>query len=168
MGRALAAAIDRLTEALGRAIAWLTFAMMAMTVVVVILRYGFDIGAIVLQESVVYMHGLAFMLGIAYTLKSDDHVSVDLIYSRLGPAARRRINLFGHIVFLVPVSLFILVSSLDYVAASWRVLERSPEVGGIPAVYLLKSLIPVMAVALLLQGVAEILRCLIPEPATDA
>ncbi len=62
----------------------------------------------------------------------------------------------------------ILVSSLDYVAASWRVLERSPEVGGIPAVYLLKSLIPVMAVALLLQGVAEILRCLIPEPATDA
>ena len=168
MGRKLAAHIDRLTDALGSTLAWLTFAMMAMTVVVVILRYGFDVGAIVLQESVVYMHGLAFMLGIAYTLKSDDHVRVDLIYSRLGRTARRRINLFGHVVFLVPVSVFILVSSLDYVAASWRVLERSPEVGGIPAVYLLKSLIPLMAVALLLQGVAEIIRCLIPEPATDA
>ena len=168
MGRALADRIDRFTDGLGRAIAWLTFGMMAMTVVVVVLRYGFDIGAIVLQESVVYMHGLAFMLGIAYTLKTDDHVRVDLIYSRLGPVARRRVNLFGHIVFLVPVSMFILLSSLDYVAASWRVLERSPEVGGIPAVYLLKSLIPVMAMALLLQGVAEIIRCLIPEPATDA
>ena len=168
MGRALADTIDRLNDALGRAIAWLTFAMMATTVVVVVLRYGFDVGAIVLQESVVYMHGLAFMLGIGYTLKTDDHVRVDLIYSRLGHVARRRVNLFGHVVFLVPVSLFILLSSLDYVAASWRVLERSPEVGGIPAVYLLKSLIPVMAVALLLQGIAEIIRCLIPESSGDA
>lgn len=167
MGRALAARIDRLTEALGRVIAWLLFGMMAMTVVVVVLRYGFDIGAIVLQESVVYMHGLAFMLGIAYTLKNDGHVRVDIIYSRLGARSRRHINLFGHVVFLIPVCLFILVSSLDYVAASWRVLERSPEVGGIPAVYLLKSLIPVMALTLLLQGIAEIIRCLVPESATD-
>lgn len=168
MGRSLAARIDRLNEAIGRAIAWLTFAMAGVTVVVVLLRYGFGVGAIVLQESVMYMHGLAFMLGIAYTLKSDDHVRVDLIYSRLGVAARRRINLFGHIVFLVPVCVFALVSSLDYVAASWRVLERSPEVGGIPAVFLLKTLIPVMALTLLLQGIAEIIRCLIPEPAANA
>ena len=167
MGRTLADRIDRFTDGLGRAIAWLTFAMMAMTVVVVMLRYGFDIGAIVLQESVVYMHGLAFMLGIAYTLKTDDHVRVDLIYSRRGARARRRINLFGHIVFLIPVCLAVLASSLGYVVASWRVLERSPEVGGIPAVYLLKSLIPLMALALLLQGIAEIIRCLNPESARD-
>ncbi len=167
MGRTLADRIDRFTDGLGRAIAWLTFAMMAMTVVVVTLRYGFDIGAIVLQESVVYMHGLAFMLGIAYTLKTDDHVRVDLIYSRLGPRARRRINLFGHVVFLIPVCLAVLASSLGYVAASWAVLERSPEVGGIPAVYLLKSLIPLMALVLLLQGIAEIIRCLNPESARD-
>ena len=167
MGRALADRIDAFTDGLGRAIAWLTFAMMAMTVVVVVLRYGFDIGAIVLQESVVYMHGLAFMLGIAYTLKTDDHVRVDIIYSRLGARARRRINLFGHVVFLIPVCLVVLVSSLEYVVASWRVLERSPEVGGIPAVYLLKSLIPLMALALLLQGIAEIIRCLNPDSAAD-
>ncbi len=155
--------LDGLTDLLGRAIAWLTFAMMLMTVIVVVLRYGFDIGAIVLQESVVYMHGTVFMLGIAYTLKTDDHVRVDLIYARLSEAAQRRVDLLGHIVFLVPVATFIFVSSLDYVAASWRVLEGSPEVGGLPAVFLLKTLIPVMAATLILQGIAEILKCLMPE-----
>lgn len=161
MIRAVLAAIDALTGVLGRTVAWLTYAMMAGTVVVVILRYGFDIGAIPLQEAVVYMHGTAFMLGIAYTLKVDGHVRVDLIYARLSDAAQRRVNLLGHALFLFPVALFILVSSLGYVRASWRILEGSPEVGGIPAVFLLKTLIPLMAVTLLLQAIVEVARCLL-------
>jgi TRAP-type mannitol/chloroaromatic compound transport system permease small subunit len=155
--------LDRWTDRIGHAIAWLTYAMMAATVVVVVLRYGFDIGAMMLQESVVYMHGIVFMLGIGYTLKVDGHVRVDLVYSRLSPVARRRIDLVGHVVFLLPVAAFILIGSLDYVAASWRVLEKSPEVGGIPAVFLLKTLIPLMAAALLLQGLIEIARTLLGQ-----
>jgi len=152
---------DALTEGLGRAISWLTFAMVVATMIVVVLRYGFDVGAVQLQESVTYMHALVFMLGIAYALKHASHVRVDLVYSRLSSRARLLIDITGHVVALFPVGLYILIGSLDYVAASWHVKEASAEVGGIPGVYLLKTLIPVMAVLLMLQGAAEIVRALL-------
>ena len=129
--------------------------MALITVAVVVLRYAFDQGAIVLQESVTYLHGMVFMLGIPYALKENAHVRVDLFYSRWPPRTQAAVNLAGHLVFLIPVSLFILIYSWDYVAASWRIREGSPEVGGIAAVYLLKSLLPLMSTALLLQGLGE-------------
>ena len=150
--------IDRLTDVIGRTIAWLTGLMALVTVTIVVLRYVFDEGAIFLQEAVLYMHGFVFMLGIPYTLKQDAHVRVDLIYSRVSTKHRALIDLSGHILFLIPVCMFILVFSLTYVANSWRVLEGSAEVGGIPAVFILKTLIPLMAGLLLLQGLAECFR----------
>jgi TRAP-type mannitol/chloroaromatic compound transport system permease small subunit len=135
--------------------------MVLATVLVVVLRYALNQGSIVLQETVLYLHGITFMLGIPYALKHDTHVRVDLVYSRLGPRSRALINLSGHLLFLVPVSVAIIVLSHTYVSNAWRILERSPEVGGLPAVFLLKSLIPLMAVLLLLQGVAEITRCVL-------
>jgi TRAP-type mannitol/chloroaromatic compound transport system permease small subunit len=140
-------------------IAWLLLAMVVATVTIVVLRYALNQGSILLQDTVLYLHGLTFLLGIPYALKQDGHVRVDLLYSRLGPRGRALVNLLGHLLFLVPVAVTILVYSHTYVANSWRILERSPEVGGLPAVFLLKTLIPVMAVLLLLQGVAEIVRC---------
>jgi TRAP-type mannitol/chloroaromatic compound transport system permease small subunit len=142
----------------GRLVAWLTAAMALITVAIVILRYGFDTGAIALQESVIYLHAVAFMLGIAYTLKQDDHVRVDIVYSRLSPRGRDRVDLAGHVLFLLPVSATLAFYGFPYALASWRILEGSPEVGGIPALFLLKSLIPLMAIALLLQGLAESAR----------
>jgi len=133
-------------------------AMGLLTCTVVVLRYGFDTGAVVLQESVIYLHATAFMMGIAYTLRLDGHVRVDVLYARLDARQRAWINLAGHVLFLLPVTLTIGIGSLPYVAASWRILEGSPEVGGIPAVFVLKTLIPVMAVLLCLQGLAEIAR----------
>lgn len=152
--------IDKFTDGLGRAIAWLMLAMVLVTLAVVILRYALDQGAIVLQESVMYLHGLAFMLGIPYALKEDAHVRVDIVYARLSPRGKAAVDITGHLLFLIPLSLFILVYSWDYVASAWRVMEGSAEVGGLPAVFLLKTLIPAMAVLLLVQGIAEILRCL--------
>lgn len=133
--------------------------MVLVTLVVVLMRYLLNQGAIVVQESVMYMHALAFMLGIPYALKEDAHVRVDLIYARLGRRGRAWVDLLGHLVFLLPVGVAIIVYSRTYVASAWRVMEGSPEVGGIPAVFLLKTLIPVMAALLLLQGIAEIARC---------
>tara|TARA_B100000676_G_C18031771_1_gene819159 strand:- start:899 stop:1393 length:495 start_codon:yes stop_codon:yes gene_type:complete len=150
--------IDKLTDLTGRCIAWLTALMAIITVAIVVLRYAFDQGAIVLQESVVYLHGVAFMLGIPYALKENAHVRVDLFYSRWSERTRTLIDVCGHCLFLVPVSLFILIYTFDYVAASWRIREGSPEVGGIPAVFLLKTLLPLMATTLLLQGAAETVR----------
>ena len=98
------------------------------------------------------------LLGAAYALKHGAHVRVDIFYRNLSPRGQAWVNSLGGIVFLLPLCLFILGSSWDYVSESWAIMETSPEPGGIPAVFLLKSLIPMMAVNLLLQGLAEILR----------
>jgi TRAP-type mannitol/chloroaromatic compound transport system permease small subunit len=133
--------------------------MVLVAVLVVVLRYAFNQGAIALQETVLYLHALTFMLGIPFALKHNAHVRVDLFYSRMTPRLRAAVDLLGHLLFLIPVSVAIIVFSHTYVLNAWRILERSPEVGGLPAVFLLKSLIPLMAALLLLQGVAEIARC---------
>ena len=152
--------IDALSERIGRTVAWLTGLMGAIVVVVVVLRYGFDQGAIALQESVMYLHATCFMLGIAYTFKHDEHVRVDIFYSHLSERGKAWANLLGHLIFLLPCTVTVLVSSIRYVGASWAIFEGSAEVGGIPGIFLLKTLIPVMAVLLLLQGVVEIIRTL--------
>ncbi|MFW6092351.1 MAG: TRAP transporter small permease subunit [Pseudomonadota bacterium] len=154
------ALLDQVTDRIGRAVAWLMLVMVAVTVVVVVLRYALDEGAVVLQESVMYMHGLAFLLGIPFALKEDAHVRVDLVYARLGTRGRAWVDLVGHVLFLVPVSVAIAVYSYGYAANAWRIMEGSPEVGGIPGIFLLKTLLPLMAVLLLLQGVAGIARCI--------
>ena len=144
--------IDRIIDLLGRSVAWLAFVMVIITIFVMVLRYGLDICAIMLQELVIYMHGLVFMLGLAYTLKHDGHVRVDLFYSRMRDRRRAIVNLTGHVVFLIPLSVTILVFSLPYARNSWLILEASPEVAGIPAVFLLKTLVPLAAILLILEA----------------
>lgn len=161
---ALITLLDRITEWAGRAVAWLTLAMVAVTFLVVVLRYAFDLGWIAMQESVTYMHGLVFMLGAAYTLKHDGHVRVDIFHRNLGTRGRAWVELFGTLFLLAPVCGFIAWVSWDYVAISWVVLEGSPEAGGLPGVFLLKGLLVLMPLLLLLQGVANALRVLL---ATD-
>ncbi len=150
--------IDGLSELIGRSIAWLTLAMVFVTCLVVLARYLFNLGSVGLQESVIYMHGAVFMLGIAYTLKHNAHVRVDVFYEGFSRRTRALIDLAGTLLLLIPVAGFILWSSLDYVSFSWELMESSAQPGGLPGVYLLKSLIPVMAVLLLLQGVSELLK----------
>lgn len=147
-----------MTDRLGRAIAWLFPLMALLTFVVVVLRYGFDQGSIALQEAVMYMHAMTFMLGIPYALKAGAHVRVDVFHATLSAHAKARIELAGHVLFLFPLCGVMFLYSLGYVASAWRVFEGSPEVGGIPAVFLLKTLLPVMAVLLFLQGIAESAR----------
>ena len=154
-------------NAAGRAAAWLNLGMVGATCVVVALRYAFDTSAIFLQESVVYLHGAAFLIGLSYALAHDAHVRVDVLYSRLTPRARARVNLCGHVFLLAPTAGAVLVLSWGYVADSWAVLEGSQEVGGVPAVFLLKTLIPVSAALLLVQTAALVvhaIRELLGEP----
>jgi len=156
--RALVQFIDSFTDLSGRLLAWLALAMALVTALIVVMRYGFSVNSIFAQESVVYMHGCLFMLGAAYALKTGAHVRVDIFYRNFSPRAQAWVNSLGGIVFLMPLCLFILFSSWNYVAESWAVRETSPEPGGIPAVFLLKTLIPLLAVNLFLQGLAETLR----------
>tara|TARA_R110002073_G_scaffold37183_2_gene107787 strand:- start:6584 stop:7147 length:564 start_codon:yes stop_codon:yes gene_type:complete len=150
--------IDVLTDRCGRLLAWLLLFMAILTTCVVVLRYGFSVGSIPTQEAVTYMHGSVFLLGAAYALKTGAHVRVDIFYRNFGVRARAWVNSLGGIIFLLPMCAFILASSWGYASESWGMRESSAEPGGIPAVFLLKSLIPLMAMNLALQAVAEVLR----------
>ena len=141
--------------------------MVVITCVVVAARYLFNFGSIGLQESVMYMHGTVFMLGIAFTLKEQGHVRVDVLYEKFSPRVKIYIDIAGHLLFLIPFSIFILWTSVEYVSFSWSLRESSGQPGGLPAVYLVKGLIPTMAILLLLQGISEILKgflSLTPRP----
>lgn len=157
----LARWLGALSEWTGRGIAWLTLFMVLTTFGIVVLRYGFGIGSIAAQEAVTYMHALVFLLGAAYTLKHDGHVRVDIFYRGMSERRRAWIDLLGTLLLLMPVCLFILWASWDYVAASWALREGSRETSGLPGVYLLKTAIPLMAALLLLQGLALGARALL-------
>jgi TRAP-type mannitol/chloroaromatic compound transport system permease small subunit len=142
-------------------VSWLVLAMVLVTFAVVVLRYVFDMGWIALQESISYFHSIVFLLGASYTLRHNGHVRVDIFYDRLGEKAKAWVDLIGHLFILMPVMGFVLWVSWPYVLESWRVTEGSREAGGLPGVYLLKSLILIMAILLILQGFSMILRCLL-------
>ena len=144
--------IDAMVDAAGRTVAWLNLGMVGITGVVVTLRYAFEIGTIFLQESVIYLHGTAFLIGLSYALQHDAHVRVDIIYSRLSRRTKALVNGIGHTVLLMPLCIAIVVFSWDYTISAWVVLEGSSEVAGVPAVFLLKTMMPVSAALLFLQA----------------
>ena len=153
--------IDDISEWSGRAIAWLTLAMVLVTFAVVVLRYLFNLGWIWMQESITYMHAAVFLLGAAFTLRRDGHVRVDIFYREMSPRRQALVNLFGTLCLLLPTVVFLFWVGWDYVLESWAVLEGSREAGGIPGVFLLKTAMLLMAAQVILQGLADLLRSLL-------
>ena len=147
--------ISKFNDWLGRTVSWLTLLMVLATFVIVILRKFFDLGWIWLQESVTWMHAMVFMLAAAYTLQMDEHVRVDIFYTNFAPRKRAVINLCGALFLLLPLCVFVVWSSWDYVSESWRIKETSWQSGGIAFLYLLKAIIPITAILLALQGVTK-------------
>ncbi|WP_240612815.1 TRAP transporter small permease subunit [Alteromonas flava] len=156
----LSNSIDRILRWLGHAASYGILLMTLVTFLVVVLRYGFSTGWIALQESVMYLHALVFMLGAAYTLRDDGHVRVDIFYRNFSATQQAWVNIIGTLLLLFPVCIFIFAMSWDYVVNSWQLMESSKEAGGLPLVFILKSLIPVFCLTLLLQGCADVLRYL--------
>jgi len=136
----------------GKTVAWLTVVMVLLSFFIVVLRYGFNLGWIWLQESVTYLHVAVFTVVAAWALQQDGHVRVDIFYAGMSDRKRALVDLAGTMIFLVPFCIFILVTALPYVASSWKLLEGSREAGGLPLVFLLKSLILIMPVLLLGQA----------------
>ena len=132
--------------------------MVLVQFIVVILRYVFAIGFIAIVESVWYAHGLLFMLGAGYTLLKDGHVRVDVLYRDMEPRKKAWVDLVGALVFVLPIAVLTLWFSYGYVVNSWRVFEVSSEAGGLPFVYLYKTVIWIFAVLIGLQGIAMMLR----------
>jgi TRAP-type mannitol/chloroaromatic compound transport system permease small subunit len=149
--------LEKISVFSGQTISWLTLLMVLTTFAIVVLRYGLQTGWVAMQESVIYMYALVFLIGIPYTLKQDGHVRVDIFYCNMNIRSKAWVNFLGTIFLLLPVSLFIAWISWDYVAASWALKEQSGEAGGLPGVYLLKSSILIMTLLLLIQGFSQLL-----------
>ncbi len=144
--------VARVIGGIGKGVSWFTVLMVLLTFLIVVLRYFFKLGWIGLQESVTYLHAAVFMLGAAWTLAQDGHVRVDIFYRRHSERYRALIDAAGTLIFVIPFCLYLLWVSWDYVAASWSLREASREAGGLPLVYLLKTLIPLLALSLLAQA----------------
>ena len=154
----IADGIDRVTAAVGRVAVWCCLYAVLAEFAVVLMRYALGIGSIKLQESVLYAHAGLFMLAAAWTLQIGGHVRVDIFYAQARPRVRAIVDLLGALFFLLPFAAVLAALSLPYVERSWGILERSREASGLPFVYLLKTLIPVFALLIGLQGIAQALR----------
>ena len=153
--------LDGLSRGIASVVRWLVLLMVLIQFAIVVGRYVFGVNSIAVQESVLYLHATFFMLGAGYTLLVDKHVRVDIFYAKASAATKRRIDILGHIFLLIPSMLVLLYWSWPSVRNSWSILEGPISVGGIKAVFLLKTLIPAFCVLLIVQSLSILVRLLI-------
>lgn len=153
-----ALAIDAISITVADAVRWSALALVVITAVIVIQRYVFGVSITKLQESVIYLHSILFLLSSASALLTGGHVRVDILYSKLTDRGRAWTDMAGVYLALIPMSWLILETSRSYVGGAWRILERSRESDGLPLVFLLKTAIPVFAVLMILQGLSMAAR----------
>ncbi len=156
----ISAWIDRFSIATGRAVSWLTLAMVLVTFVIVIMRYVFDVGLIWLQEFLTWIHAVVFMLGAAYTMQREEHVRVDIFYRNMSGRHRAWVNLLGVVFFVFPMCAFFVWTAWDYAGTSWSIGEVSRNAGALPFPFLplLKSVLIIMPLSVALQGVSLLLQ----------
>ena len=154
----LADSIDRLNTQIGHAAAWLVLVVVLLQFALVVARYLFGLGSLWLSETVIYAHATLFLLAGAWTLSVDAHVRVDIFYADASLRAKAVIDLIGAVLLLLPFALVLLWLSWPYVERSWAILEHSQEASGLPLVFALKTLIPLFAVLMALQGLAQAIR----------
>lgn len=153
--------IDALNEAVGKGIAWLTTALVLLMCYDVIARYLFNYTFAAIIELEWYLFSFIFLIGAAYALKHDKHVRVDVFYGNFTKKQQAWINLFGTIFFLIPFCIVIIYTSFRFTANAFAINEGSPDPGGLPARYLVKSAIPIGFTLLLLQAISLLLKSII-------
>ena len=146
-------AIDALNEHIGRTVAWFALIMVLMQFTVVLLRYVFGLGFIPMQESILFMHSLLFLVGAGYTLLHDGHVRVDIFYGAASRERKALVNFVGVFIFLLPLCAVMTWKGLIFVGQSVRVWEGSPE-GTFMPFWLLKSMLLAFPLLLTLQGIS--------------
>ena len=154
--------IDAVNEGIGRLSYWLVFFMVLVGVWNVVGRYigrwiGQNLTSNALIEIQWYLFDLVFLLGAAYALKHNGHVRVDLFYKDLSPRRKALINFLGSIIFLIPFCGLIIYYSWGTILNSWKILEISPDPGGLPR-YPIKSVIIISMILLILQGISEAIK----------
>ncbi len=149
---------EKSNKVIGEYISWFIIFMVIIQLTIVMARYIFGVGFLKLQELLIYLHGLSFTLAGGYTLLSDEHVRVDLIYRASSNNYKSIINILGSLFFLIPFCLITYSTSFPYVKRSWKILEGSPETSGLNAVFLLKTALIIFPLLLLIQAISIIYR----------
>jgi TRAP-type mannitol/chloroaromatic compound transport system permease small subunit len=159
--QAVVKALEMVNRVVGGTVRWCALLMLLLQFGIVVLRYVFGISYIFLNEGVLYLHATLFMLGAGYTLLVDKHVRVDIFYAVRSPRGKALIDIGGHLLLLFPSMLALAYYSWPTVRNSWLIMEGPVSVGGIPASFYLKTLIPAFCLLLLIQGLANLLADLI-------
>jgi len=150
--------VNNINSTIGKYTSWLTSVLVLVVVFDVITRYVFNESSVAVQELEWHLFAILFLMGAAYTLQNDDHVRVDLFYSKFNIKQKAWLNIFGTIIFLIPFTLLIIYASQNYVLNSFALNESSPDPGGLPARYILKAFIPISFLFLLLQGLSLLFK----------
>ncbi|KAB2317846.1 TRAP transporter small permease subunit [Betaproteobacteria bacterium SCN1] len=154
---AFARLIDALTERIGRIALWIVLAATLISAGNALARYTLGASSNAWLEIQWYLFGALFLLAAGYTLKHDAHVRIDVFYGRLGPRGRAWIDLFGGVLFLLPMALLLVWLSWPMFYEAWTTHELSPDAGGLVR-WPVKLLLPAGFALLALQGLAEIIK----------
>ena len=153
--------IDRFNTFVGYLCGLFAFLMVAVVFTVVVLRYGFSIGFIWMQEIYVWLHSFIFMLGSGFTYLANEHVRIDVFYREASERYKAWVNLIGNIFLLSPFLYIIWKYSYPFVYRSFFMNEVSREAGGMPALYILKSAILWFCLVFFLQLISNVCKSLI-------
>jgi TRAP-type mannitol/chloroaromatic compound transport system permease small subunit len=157
--RGLAARIERFVDRVGRVTSWLALVIVLLMSVNVVLRYLFSVGSVWAQELEWHLLVPLILFGVSYAMRHGEHVRVDIVYGRFSPRRQHLVDLLSALLAIGIAALFIWLS-LHYVQQAYEIDEGSPDPGGLPHRFLLKSLLPLGFAVLLLQGIASALKSL--------
>jgi len=172
--------LEAVSEVAGRWTSWLVLLLVILTLIVAVPRYllsnetflslnllsldweairnGYGQMVNALGDSIQYVHAIIFMVGVSYAMKHNDHVRIDIFYRNLSTRGQAWVNIIGCLLLFYPTFIFLLLMSWDYVLNSWAIGEASSRPGGLPFIYLLKSLLLIMPIMMMIQGTAWLLR----------
>lgn len=150
--------IDGLNEKVGYFTAWLTTLLVLVVCYDVFTRYVLNSSKVAVQELEWHIFSVIFLIGAAYTLLKDKHVRVDVFYMKMPEKIRAWIDFLGNLIFLIPYSMLVIYTSINFVKFSWMSREGSPDPGGLPGRYVLKACVTIGFILLVLQGLSEAIK----------
>lgn len=153
--------IDKLSDWSGKIFAWLIIPLIFGLVFEVIARYGFNAPTVWAYDMTYMLCGTLFMMGVAFTIRHDAHVRVDLLYQALSPRTKSAVEICLYIIVFFPVTAVLLVKGAGYFWESWVLKETAWLSPWRPVIYPFKAVLPVAALLMILQGIAEFIRHLV-------
>lgn len=152
---------DRFADIIGNLTAIAMVLMILNVFYDVIMRYFFRSGSIAMQEMEWHLFSVIILLGIAYTLKEDGHVRVDIIYDKLSARKKALINMLGTVFFILPIAILVGLSSINNAAEAFQSMEISGDPGGLHYRWIVKALIPVSFLLLTISSIGFFIKNLI-------